>query len=106
MGLGAAQDEAQLRPRKPFCRPRAFKNDGQKRDPKKERKRTARGRKWNPKWYPKIILKTDPKMDPNIISLRIGSLRLSGVGARPFRRKCRESRKGKGGLSYVAENET
>ena len=44
-------------------------------------------------------------MDPNIISLRIGSPRLSGVGARPCRRKRDGSRKGKGGLKYVAENE-
>ena len=42
-------------------------------------------------------------MDPNIISLRIGSLRLSGVGARPGRRKCRESRSRRGGLEYVQE---
>ena len=42
-------------------------------------------------------------MDPNIISLRIGRLGLSGVGARPCRRKRRESRKGKGGLKYVQE---
>ena len=62
---------------------------------------TARGRKRDPKWDPKIIKKTDPKMNPNIISLRIGSLRLSGVGARPCRRKRGGSRKGKGGLKYV-----
>ena len=44
-------------------------------------------------------------MDPNIISLRIGSPGLSGVRVWPFRRKRRGSRKGKGGLKYVAENE-
>ena len=42
LGLGVAQDEAQLRPRTPFCRPRAFKKEGPKMDPKKERKMTAR----------------------------------------------------------------
>ena len=44
-------------------------------------------------------------MDPNIISLRIGFPRLSGVGGWLCRRKCRESRRGRGGLEYVAENE-
>ena len=65
----------------------------------------------DPMWGPKTdqeephVKKTDPKIDPNIISLRIGSLELSGVGVWPCRRKRRGSRKGRGGLKYVAENE-
>ena len=64
------------------------------------------GTKKGPKMGPKSRPKTELKIDPDIISLRIGSLRLSGVGARPCRRKREGNRKGKGGLKYVAENET
>ena len=66
---------------------------------------TTRGRTRDPKWDPQIVEKTGSKMDPNMISLRIGHTQLSGVGARPCRRKCWGSRKGKGNRKYVAENE-
>ena len=102
-GFWSGPRRAQLRPRTPFCRPRAVKTEGQKMDPKKERQMTARGRKRDPKMGPKNRPKTDPKMDPNMISLRIGSLGLSGVGGWPRRRKCRESRSRRGGLEYVQE---
>ena len=35
LSLEVAQDEAQPRPRTPFCRPRTFKKEGQQLDPKK-----------------------------------------------------------------------
>ena len=73
--------------------------------PDKITKSVDEGTKKGPNMGPKNRQKTDPKMDPNIISLRIGSLRLSGVGVWPCRRKRRGSRKGKGDLKYVAENE-
>ena len=57
--------------------------------------------KKGPKTEPTNRKKTDPKMDPNIISLRIGSLVLSGVGLWPCRRKRRGSRKGRGDLKCV-----
>ena len=76
---------------------------GSKSAPKKVTKNDDEGTKKRPKMEPKNRSETDPKMDPNIISLRIGSLRLSGVGARPCRRKREGNRKGKGGLEYVQE---
>ena len=76
MGLGVAQDEAQLRPRTPFSRPRTFKEGVKKRTKKKIRKMTTKERKWGLKWDPKIVKKGGSKTDPNIISLSFGSLRL------------------------------
>ena len=66
-------------------------------------KNVDEGTKKRPNMGPKNRKKTDPKMDPHIISLRVGSPGLSGVGVWPFRRKRRGSRKGKGGLKYVQE---
>ena len=105
MGLGVAQDEAQLRPRTPFSRPRTFKNEGQKTNPKKDTKNKDEGAKTGPEMGPKKRLKKGSKIDPNIISLSFGSPGLSGVEVLPFRRKRRRNRSRKGGLSYVAENE-
>ena len=82
-----AQDEAQLRPRTPFSRPRTFKNEGQKTNPKEDTKSHDEGAKMGPKEEPKNRLKKDSKTDPNIISLSFGSLGLSGVGARPCQAK-------------------
>ena len=87
MGLGVAQDEAQLRPRTPFSRPRTFKNEGQKTNPKKGTKNHDEGANMGPKKGSKKRKKRDSKTDPNIISLSFGSLRLSGVGARPCQAK-------------------
>ena len=89
MGLGVAQDEAQLRPRRPFCRPRTFKKEGQNMGPKKDTKNDDEGAKKGSKLGPEIGPKNDLKKEPNIISLGVGSLRLSGVGARPCSRKSR-----------------
>ena len=50
MGLGVAQDEAQLRPRTPFSRPRTFKNEGQKTNPKTDKKKYDEGAKNKSKW--------------------------------------------------------
>ena len=75
MGLGVAQDEAQLRLRTPFCRLRTFKKEGQQMDQQVTR-HDDEGTKKEPKMGPTNHQNTDPKMDPNIISLRIGSLRL------------------------------
>ena len=57
MGLGVAQDEAQLRPRTPFSRPRTFKNEGQKTNPKKDTNNDDEGAKMGmgPKNSPKRI---------------------------------------------------
>ena len=87
MGLGVAQDEAQLRPRTPFSRPRTFKNEGQKTNPKKDKKNHDEGAKMGFEMEPKNRQKRGSKTDPNIISLSFGSLRLSGVGARPRQAK-------------------
>ena len=87
MGLGVAQDEAQLRPRTPLCRPSTFKNEGQKKDPKKDTKKDDDGAKKEPRRGPKNHQKKDPKTDPNIIRVRFGSLRLSGVEARTWQAK-------------------
>ena len=78
MGLGVAQDEAQLRPRTPFSRPRTLKNESQK-----IRKKHDEGTKMGPE----NCLKSGLKTDPNIISLSFGSPGLSGVGARPCQAK-------------------
>ena len=86
MGLGVAQDEAQLRPRKPFSRPRTFKNEGQKTNPKKGTKIDDEGAKMGPEMGTKIS-KKNSKTDPNIISLSFSSLRLSGVGGWPCQAK-------------------
>ena len=53
MGLGVAQDEAQLRPRTLFSRPRIFKNEGQKVNPKKDTTNDDEGAKMEPKMEPK-----------------------------------------------------
>ena len=53
MGLGVAQDEAQLRPRMPFCRPRTFKNEGQNMGPKKDTKNYDTGATIRPNMEPK-----------------------------------------------------
>ena len=87
MGLGVAQDEAQLRPRTPFSRPRTFKNEGQKTNPKKDTNNDDEGAKMGPKMGPRNRQKRDSKTDPNIISLSFGSLRLSGVGGWPCQAK-------------------
>ena len=55
MGLGVAQDEAQLRPRTPFSRPRTFKNEGQKTNPKKDTKNHDEGAKMGPKMGSKNV---------------------------------------------------
>ena len=89
MGLGVAQDEAQLRPRTPFCRPRTFKNEGQNMGPKKDTRNYDEGAKIGPKLGDKHLQKKGPKTDPNIISLSFGSLWLSGVEGWPCSRKCR-----------------
>ncbi len=87
MGLGVAQDEAHLRPRTPFSRPRTFKNEGQKTNPKKDTNNDDEGAKMVPKMEPKSRQKRGSKTDPNITSLSFGSFRLSGVGARPCQAK-------------------
>ena len=73
--------------------------------PKKDTKNDDEGAKMGPKMEPTNRQKWCLKTEPNIISFSFGSLGLSGVGARPCRRKCRRSRSRGGGLSYVAENE-
>ena len=87
MGLGVAQDEAQLRPRTPLCRPSTFKNEGQKKDPKKDTKKDDDGAKKEPRRGPKNRQKKGPKTDPNIIRVRFGSAGLSGVEARTWQAK-------------------
>ena len=87
MGLGVAQDEAQLRPRTPFSRPRTFKNEGQKTNPKKDTKTDDEGAKIASEMGPTNRKKRGSKTDPNIISLSFGSLRLSGVGGWPCQAK-------------------
>ena len=42
MGLGVAQDEAQLRPRTQFCRPRTYKKESQQEGAKKVAKKAAK----------------------------------------------------------------
>ena len=74
---------------------------GSKNGTEKVTKHVDEGTKKGPRMGPKNRQKTKSKMDPNIISLRIGSLGLSGVGVWPCRRKRRGSRKGKGDLKYV-----
>ncbi len=64
MGLGVAQDEAQLRPRTPFSRPRTFKNEGQKANPKKDTKNDDEGAKMEFKMGPKIVKKGTQKQTP------------------------------------------
>ena len=49
MGFGVAQDEAQLRPRTPFCRPRTFKKEGQNMDPKNDTTTDDEGAEMGPK---------------------------------------------------------
>ena len=105
MGVGVDQNEAQLRPRTPFSRPRTFKNEGQKTNPRKDTKKEDEGAKKGPEMRPKNRLKKGSKTDLNIISLSFGSLGLSRAEVLPFRRKRRRNRSRKGGLSYVAENE-
>ena len=85
---------------------KSLQKRGPKNGPEKGTKNDDDGTKKGPKMGAKNRPKTDPKMGPNMISLRIGSPRLSGVGARPCRRKRRGSRSRGGGLEYVAENET
>ena len=87
MALGVAQDEAQLRLRTPFSRPRTFNNEGQKANPTKDTKKYDEGAKMGPEMGPKNRQKRDSKTDPNIISLSFGSPGLSGVGARPCQAK-------------------
>ena len=87
MGLGVAQDEAQLRPRTPFSRPRTFKNEGQKTNPKKDKNNHDEGAKMGPKKGGKKRKKRGPKTDLNIISLSFGPLRLSGVAGWPCQAK-------------------
>ena len=85
MGLGVAQDEAQLRPKTQFSRPRTFKNEGQKTNPNKEPE--PEGAKMGTEMGPKSRKKRGSKTDPNIISLSFGSLRLSRVGGWPCQAK-------------------
>ena len=104
MGLGVVQDAAQLRPTKDAIA-KSLQKRGSKNGPDKRLTNDGEGAKKGSKTEPKNRPKTDPKVDPNIISLRVGSLRLSGVGGWPCQRKRRRNRSRKGGLSYVAENE-
>ena len=55
MGFGVAQDEAQLRPRTPYCRSRTFTTEGQQIDPTNDTKNDDEAQK-------------GPKMGPNIIT--------------------------------------
>ena len=71
--------------------------------PENVTKNDDEGTNTGPKMEAKTRPKTDSKMDPNIISLRIGSLRLMRADVWPCRRKRRGSRKGKGALEHVAE---
>ena len=87
MVLGVAQDEAQLRPRTPFSRPRTFKNEGQKTNPNTDTKNYDEGANMEPKTGPRNCQKRGSKTDPNIISLSFGSLRLSRVGGWPCQAK-------------------
>ena len=87
MGLGVAQDEAQLRPRTPFCRPRTFKKESQNMGPKKDTKNDDAGAKMGPKIKFANRQKRCLKKDPNIISLSFGSLGLSGVAGWPCQAK-------------------
>ena len=87
MGLRVAQDEAQLKPGAPFSRPRTFKKEGQKTNPKKDAKNDDEGAKMGPEMGPKNRNKRGSKTDPNIISLIFGSLRLSRVGTWPCQAK-------------------
>ncbi len=61
------------------------------------------GTKMGTEMEPQNRKKRGLETDPNIISLSFGPPPVSGVGARPCRRKCRRSRSRKGGLSYVQE---
>ncbi len=82
-----AQDEAQLRPRTRFSRPRTVKNEGQKTNPKKDTKHDDEGAKMGPEMVAKNRKKSGLETDPNIISLSFGSLRLSGVAGWPCQAK-------------------
>ena len=64
MGLGVAQDEAQLRPKTPFSRPRTFKNEGQKTPPKKDTNKYDEGAKIVPEMGPKSQQKKGLKNRP------------------------------------------
>ena len=72
-----------------------------KNGPEKGTQNDGEGATKGPKMGPKNRPKTHPKIDPNIISLRIGSLRLSRVGVWPCRRKCGEVVKVRVDLKYV-----
>ena len=76
----------------------------QKRGPKNGPEKVTKnddGTKKGPKMGPKSRPETELKIDPNMISLRIGPLRLSRAEGWPCRRKREGNRKGKGALKYV-----
>ena len=87
MGLIVAQDEAQLRPRTPFSRPKTIKDEGQKTNPKKDMNNYDEGAKMESKMGPRKRKKRGSKTDPNIISLSFGSPGLSGVAGWPCQAK-------------------
>ena len=105
MGIGVAQDEAQLRPRTPFSRPRTFKNEGQKTNPKKDTKNYDEGAKMEPKMGTRKRKKKIQNQTPTYSASASAPPGSQGSGPGRGRRKCRRSRSLRGGLSYVAENE-
>ena len=64
MGLGVAQDEAQLGPWTPFCKPRTFKKEGQNMGPKKDTNNDDEGAKMGPEMNPQNRQKKIQKQTP------------------------------------------